>query len=49
MREEGRTAGSPAPAPSLRDELETLRGALREASEAANWTAARRIIAKELA
>ena len=47
-REEGHTTSSPAPAPSLRDELEALRGALREASEAANWTAARRMLARSL-
>jgi hypothetical protein len=39
---------SPTPAPSVRDELELLRDVLREASDAVSWTAARRILVREL-
>ena len=43
---EGRT--SSAPARSVRDELEMLRGALREASDASSWAEARRILVHNL-
>jgi hypothetical protein len=46
--ERSRKLGSSTQVRNVRDELESLREVLREASEAPNWTAARRVLTRGL-